>query len=92
VGVYKDHNTLLQLKFSAVNKGGRFTAVSTQCEYCLCDNKWHKVKAVFSKNIVTVKVDEDHIRFGISPNDEASLGLRSALYIGGFPGSSNTLY
>ena len=46
----------LQLKFTAVNGGGRFSAVSEECEHCLCDDRWHSVTAQLIKNIVILQV------------------------------------
>ena len=46
----------VQLKFTAVNAGGRFSAVTEECDFCLCDDKWHSVTADLVKNIVILQV------------------------------------
>ena len=69
-----------------MNDGGAFSTEASDCEHCLCDNKWHKVRAELIKNVVTLKVDEGRQSWGVSPGYDQTMNTNSALYIAGFPG------
>ena len=66
-------------------KGQTITAEAGECEFCLCDDRWHTVTAEYVKNVVTLKVDGGRMGVGATDGYEGSLNTNDPLYIGGFP-------
>ncbi|XP_023288824.1 laminin subunit alpha-2 [Orussus abietinus] len=58
--------------------------------YAICDNRWHRIQAVYNDEELTLKVDELDQKFGLPANVNyhfmGSTGS-SPLYIGGLPAS-----
>ncbi|XP_049762590.1 laminin subunit alpha-1 [Schistocerca cancellata] len=55
-------------------------------QYTICDNKWHRITAFFTKDELALKVDQLPNKYGLSGNGsfiKASVGI--PLYIGGLP-------
>ncbi|XP_071452213.1 laminin subunit alpha-2-like [Hetaerina americana] len=60
----------------------------------LCDGQWHKVKARYVNNELTLRVDHQDVQYGLSGNGNLTeTNTDSPLYIGGLPdnASSGTL-
>jgi len=62
--------------------------------YAICDNRWHRIQAMYNDEQLTLKVDELDQKYGL-PNANAnanvnyhlmSSGASGPLYIGGIPG------
>lgn len=57
--------------------------------YTICDNRWHRIQAVFNDEELTLKVDELDQKFGLPANGNNHFmgsSATSVLYIGGLPG------
>ncbi len=52
----------------------------------LCNGKWHSIKAVKAKNVVTLYVDDVFTYPGIGEAGVSSTDTNDRLYIGGVPG------
>ena len=75
-----------QVQFSVRNDDGLFTAVSDECDYCLCDNRWHHVEAEFIENVARLRVDHGKLRIASGAGHKQQLNAVNVLYIGGLPG------
>lgn len=91
---FNNHGLSLELYNGAVVMMGNMgsngpTKVKTNLstEYSLCDNKWHKVSALFSKEEMTVNVDGVVISSLAINSLFMESKIESALYIGGLPGT-----
>ena len=67
-------------------KGETITAVAGECEFCLCDDRWHTVTAEYQKNVVTLQVDGGRMGVGATSVEDQALNTNYPLYIGGYPG------
>ena len=54
--------------------------------YTICDNRWHRVQATYSKEGLTLKVDDFEQKYDFPVVDDHLLSFTSPLYIGGIPG------
>lgn len=61
--------------------------------YTVCDNRWHRIQAVYNDEELALKVDEMDQKYGLPTNVEGHFlgsSITNSLYIGGIPG--NTLF
>ncbi|XP_015124906.1 laminin subunit alpha-1, partial [Diachasma alloeum] len=59
--------------------------------YTICDNRWHKIQAVYNEEELTLKVDELDQRFGLPVGGDGSFLAEAAsfpLFIGGLPATA----
>lgn len=60
--------------------------------YAMCDNRWHRIQAVYNEEELALKVDELDQKYGLPTNVNehfmASVAS-SPLYIGGLPGDNS---
>ena len=58
--------------------------------YTVCDNRWHRIQAIFNDEQLALKVDEMDQKYGLPTRVDAGhfmgSGITSSLYIGGIPG------
>ena len=57
--------------------------------YAMCDNRWHKIRAVYNDEELTLKVDELDQKYGLPTSISKHLMtsvVMSPLFIGGLPG------
>jgi len=68
--------------------------------YAICDNRWHRIQAMYNDEQLTLKVDELDQKYGL-PNANANVnvnyhfmssGASGPLYIGGIPGKLTIVY
>jgi laminin alpha 1/2 len=78
------HNGLLY--FRVIAKGETIETNAGDCEFCLCDDRWHTVIAEYTGNKVILQVDNSGERVASSDIQDLSLNTNYPLYIGGFPG------
>ncbi|XP_075729518.1 wing blister isoform X1 [Rhipicephalus microplus] len=58
--------------------------------FAMCDGQWHQLRAHFSRNEISLRIDRDQVAYGLAPVTPAEPHTESPLYIGGLPeGSSN---
>ena len=77
----------LQLRFSANNRDGVFTA-EYNGGFRLCDNRWHTIEAEIIKNVVRLRVDGGDNEIGIDAGSSQVLATDHPFFIGGFPSKS----
>ena len=68
-----------------VNKD-RYSAVSTNSEFELCDKNWHSVSAQVAGDIIELSVDGGTPLYGVSQSYDPEIDTSATLYIGGLPG------
>lgn len=59
--------------------------------YTICDNRWHRIQAVFNDEELALKVDEMDQKYGLPANVNYHImdsSVSVPLYIGGLPGKS----
>ena len=57
--------------------------------YAICDNRWHRIQAVYNDEELALKVDELDQKYGLPTNINYHLNtsvFSGPLYIGGIPG------
>lgn len=57
--------------------------------YTICDNRWHRIQAVYNDEELALKVDEMDQKYGLPPNVNYHMmdsTISGPLYIGGLPG------
>lgn len=57
--------------------------------YAICDNRWHRIQAVYNDEELALKVDELDQKYGLPTNVNYHIMGSTAsgsLYIGGIPG------
>lgn len=58
-------------------------------QYAICDNRWHRIQAVYNDEELALKVDELDQKYGLPANVNYHFMSSTAsgpLYIGGIPG------
>ena len=71
-----------------INSGGLVSAASTMNkDYSLCDNQWHKVKAIVKKNVVSLQVDDGAVVEDSWISDVTTTNTKGPLYLGGTEGT-----
>ncbi len=76
-----------QILFSVDNGEGEIlTTYTPPAKNMLCNGKWHSIKAVKAKNVVTLYVDDVFTYPGIGEAGVSSTDTNDRLYIGGVPG------
>ncbi|XP_043794597.1 laminin subunit alpha-2 isoform X1 [Apis laboriosa] len=59
--------------------------------YTICDNRWHRIQAVYNDEELALKVDEMDQKYGLPPNVNYHMmdsTISGPLYIGGLPASA----
>ncbi|KAL1445115.1 hypothetical protein MTO96_045188, partial [Rhipicephalus appendiculatus] len=51
----------------------------------MCDGQWHQLRAHFSRNEISLRIDRDQVAYGLAPVTPAEPHTESPLYIGGLP-------
>ena len=82
---------MFQIKFTAVNIDNIYSTESETCAHCLCDDRWHSVRADLIRNLVTLKVDSGKLTVSVGAGSDMLLETNHELYIGGFPGKSSSI-
>jgi laminin alpha 1/2 len=62
--------------------------------YAICDNKWHRIQAIYNDEELALKVDEMDQKYGLPTNINGhfiGFMITNALYIGGIPGNKYNL-
>lgn len=63
--------------------------------YTICDNRWHRIQAVYNDEELALKVDEMDQKYGLPPNVNYHMmdsTISGPLYIGGLPGKILSIY
>lgn len=59
--------------------------------YTVCDNRWHRIQALYNDEQLALKVDELDQKYGLPSNGNYHFmraeAVSSPLYIGGLPGA-----
>lgn len=58
--------------------------------YTVCDNRWHKIQAIYNDEELSLKVDELDQKYGLPDNGDGHFmgsSIINSLYIGGIPGN-----
>lgn len=62
--------------------------------YTICDNRWHRIQAVYNEEELALKVDEMDQKYGLPVNANYHImdsTVSGPLYIGGLPGKKKAL-
>lgn len=58
--------------------------------FAMCDGQWHQLRAHFSHDEISLRIDRHQVAYGLAPVTSAEPHTKSPLYIGGLPqGSTN---
>lgn len=62
--------------------------------YTMCDGRWHTLRAHFSRNQVSLRVDRHEVAYGLAPVTPPEPRTSSPLYVGGLPegGTNGALF
>ena len=62
--------------------------------YTICDNRWHRIQAIYNDEELALKVDEMDQKYGLPANINVRFigsAITDSLYIGGIPGNFYSL-
>lgn len=57
--------------------------------FAMCDGQWHLLRAHFSRNEISLRIDRHQVAYGLAPSTPSEPHTESPLYIGGLPGKLN---
>ncbi|XP_075525225.1 wing blister isoform X1 [Dermacentor variabilis] len=53
--------------------------------FAMCDGQWHLLRAHFSRNEISLRIDRHQVAYGLAPSTPSEPHTESPLYIGGLP-------
>nr|XP_054924777.1 laminin subunit alpha-1-like [Dermacentor andersoni] len=57
--------------------------------FAMCDGQWHLLRAHFSRNEISLRIDRHQVAYGLAPSTPSEPHTESPLYIGGLPEHSS---
>lgn len=76
------------------DKSPLYVEQSFPSPYAICDNRWHRIQAVYNDDELTLKVDDLDQKYGLPAtiNEHFMISTASSpLYIGGLPGKKKKI-
>ncbi|XP_074102845.1 wing blister [Cotesia typhae] len=85
------HNGKVIMSADLGDKSPLYVEQSFPSPYAICDNRWHRIQAVYNDDELTLKVDDLDQKYGLPAtiNEHFMISTASSpLYIGGLPASA----